>query len=112
VVFCGAFDAKGTEIKTGDGKLELVRPGEIRKFVESVDQITFSGKQALLQGQEVLYVTERAVFRLSGQGLELTETAPGVDLQKDVIEQMDFKPLMPTPPTVMDTRIFVDGDRG
>ena len=112
VVFCGTFDAKGPRIKTGEGRLELLQPGRVRKFVETVDQITFSGKQAVLQGQEVLYVTERAVFRLKEEGFELSETAPGVDVHKDVVEQMDFKPLMPKPPTVMDPQIFMDGDHG
>ena len=107
-IFCGTFDAKGTKITTGDGRLEIVAPGNVRKFVDDVDQITFSGEQALLQGQEVLYVTERAVFRLTTEGLLLTEVAPGIDLQRDVLEQMDFTPIIPQPPAVMDTEIFTD----
>ena len=112
VVFCGTFDAKGARIETGDGKLKLLRPGGVRKFIESVDQITFSGKQALAQDQEAIYVTERAVFRLREAGLELIEIAPGIDLQKDVIDQMNFEPLMPKPPAIMDRGIFIDSSRG
>ncbi len=107
-IFCGTFDAKGTKITTGDGRLEIAAPGNVRKFVDDVDQITFSGEQALLQDQEVLYVTERAVFRLTREGLVLTEVAPGIDLQRDVLEQMDFTPIIPQPPAVMDTEIFTD----
>ena len=110
VVFCGNFDAKGAQINTGKGILEVARPGKVRKFVESVDQITFSGKQALLQGQEVLYVTERAVFRLIAEGLELIETAPGADIERDVTAQMDFKPLLSRTTKVMDRQIFCDQD--
>ncbi len=110
VVFCGNFDAKGAQINTGKGILEVARPGKVRKFVESVDQITFSGKQALLQGQEVLYVTERAVFRLIAEGLELIETAPGADIERDVTAQMDFKPLLSSSTKVMDRQIFCDQD--
>ena len=111
-IFCGTFDAKGTEYKIGDGRIDVVTPGKVRKFVEVVDQITFSGEQALLQGQEVVYVTERAVFRLTPAGLLLTEIAPGVDLKRDVIEQMDFEPVVPQPPGVMDTKIFSDSNHG
>ena len=111
-VFCGTFDAKGTKVATGDGRLEVAAPGKVRKFVDDVDQITFSGEQALLQGQEVLYVTERAVFQLTGEGLLLTEIAPGVDLGRDVVEQMDFEPLITQPPAVMDAHIFTDMSHG
>lgn len=97
VVFVGTFDAKGTKIDSGNGSLAIKAHGEIRKFVDSVDQITFSGSQAIRQGQEILYVTERAVFRLTGQGLELVEIAPGVDCDKDIVERMDFKPLINSP---------------
>ena len=110
VVFCGTFDAKGAQINTGQGTLEVERPGKVRKFVKVVDQITFSGKQALIQGQEVVYVTERAVFRLISEGLELIETATGVDIERDVTAQMDFKPLLSSATKVMDPKIFMDED--
>ena len=92
VVFCGTFDAKGTELAIGDGRLSIVKPGAIRKLVEKVDQITFSGAEALKQGQEVVYVTERATFRLTAAGIELIEIAPGVELQRDILDQMGFVP--------------------
>lgn len=101
VVFCGTFDAKGAEVATGDGRLRVVRAGAVRKLVKSVDQITFSGAQALARGREVIYVTERAVFRLTAAGLVLQEIAPGIDLRRDVLERMDFAPLLPAEPALM-----------
>ncbi len=101
MVFCGTFDTKGAEIATGDGRLAIRRHGEVRKLVRAVEQITFSGKVALARGQEVITVTERAVFRLTREGVALTEVAPGVELRRDVLERMDFTPLMPSAPKVM-----------
>lgn len=106
MVFCGTFDTKGTGIETGDGNLRITRQGEIRKFVRSVQQITFSGTEALRSGQEILYVTERAVFHLTPQGMVLTEVAPGIDIRRDVLERMDFKPLVPADPAIMPARHF------
>ena len=80
--------------------------GSTRKFVQAVEHRTFSGQVAVQRGQRVLYVTERCVFRLCAQGLELIEIAPGVDLQRDVLDCMDFVPVMQAPPTLMDARIF------
>jgi len=106
VVFCGTFDTKGTEIVTGDGTLKIKRQGEVRKLVRTVEQITFSGSVAVKRGQQVLYVTERAVFRLTPQGMALIEIAPGVDLRRDVLERMDFKPLLPSDPKIMSASFF------
>lgn len=106
VVFCGTFDAKGARILSGDGALAIEKPGAIRKFVRSVDQITFSGPQAISQGQEILYVTERAVFRLCPEGLELTEIAPGADLQRDVLGEMQFAPIVDRQPALMNSAHF------
>jgi acyl CoA:acetate/3-ketoacid CoA transferase len=94
VVFCGTFAAKGVQLATGDGTLRVMRQGEVRKLVQSVEQVTFSGPQALRRGQAVLYLTERASFRLTPEGVELFEIAPGVDLQRDVLDQMAFRPQM------------------
>jgi len=80
--------------------------GTTRKFVQQVEHRTFSGAVARAHGQTVLYVTERCVFRLGAQGLELIEIAPGLDLQRDILAQMDFAPLMPAPPALMDARLF------
>jgi acyl CoA:acetate/3-ketoacid CoA transferase len=101
VVFCGTFDAKGTELGFGDGRLRILRNGDVAKLVADVEQITFSGREALKRGQDVVYVTERAVFRLTPEGVALTEVAPGVDLRRDVIERMGFAPTMPRTPALM-----------
>jgi acyl CoA:acetate/3-ketoacid CoA transferase len=101
VVFCGTFETKGARIETGDGKVRIREHGQIRKLVDKVEQITFSGPQALRSGQQVLYVTERGVFRLTPEGVALTEIAPGADLRRDLLERMDFAPLMAGAPAVM-----------
>lgn len=108
VVFCGTFDTKGVNIRSGNGRLEVVEPGAIRKFVREVDQITFSGPQAISQGQEILYVTERAVFRLCPEGIELIEIAPGADLTKDVLNDMQFAPIVNGQPAPMNPAHFTD----
>jgi len=111
VVFCGTFDTKGTQITTGDGRLRIDRHGNVVKLVRRVDQITFSGPQALRQGQEIVYVTERAVFRLTREGVALTEIAPGVDLTRDVLERMAFRPVMLGTPATMPAAQFEEQDR-
>ncbi len=90
VVFCGTFTAGGLAVVTGDGRLRIEREGRHAKFVAEVEQITFSGREALRRGQRVLYVTERAVFQLEPDGLRLIELAPGVDLHRDVLDQLPF----------------------
>ncbi|HWQ60768.1 MAG TPA: acyl CoA:acetate/3-ketoacid CoA transferase [Negativicutes bacterium] len=107
VVFCGAFTAGGLAVAVEDGKLRIVQEGKAKKFIKDVEQITFSGKYAVSIEQPVLYVTERAVFKLTPAGMELTEVAPGVDIQKDILDQMDFKPIMKDVKT-MDPGIFRD----
>jgi propionate CoA-transferase len=106
VVFCGSFDAKGARAAIRDGRLAIAAHGAIAKLVSAVDQITFSGPEALRRGQEVIYVTERAVFRLERDGLQLIEIAPGVDLRRDVLERMTFTPQVDKPPAVMSPSIF------
>ncbi len=112
VVFCGTFEAKGARIVAGGGRLRVERHGRIRKFVRQVAQITFSGSEALRTGQEVLYVTERAVFRLGRRGLALEEVAPGVDLRRDVLDRMDFAPLVLERPQLVATDIFAEQEGG
>ena len=75
--------------------IRIISDGDISKFVSDVSQITFSGQRALKNGQKVLYVTERCVFQLTERGLMIIEIAPGVDLEKDIIQKSDFKLLMP-----------------
>ncbi len=108
VVFVGTFTAGDLEVAVEDGCLRILRDGGAKKFVHAVEHRTFSGAQALKWGREVVYVTERCVFRLTAEGLELSEIAPGVDLQRDILERMDFVPVMPRPPRLMDARIFSD----
>jgi len=108
VVFVGTFTAGNLEIAIHAGKLSIVSDGRSQKFVEQVEHRTFSGPQARLRGTPVLYVTERCVFRLGPDGLELTEIAPGIDLERDILAKMAFRPLIPTEPTLMDARIFAD----
>ncbi|NDY91247.1 acyl CoA:acetate/3-ketoacid CoA transferase [Ideonella livida] len=92
VVFCGTFAAKGVQLATGDGQMRVLRQGAVNKLVQQVDQVTFSGPQSLERGQTALYLTERGSFRLTREGLELFEIAPGIDLQRDILDQMDFAP--------------------
>ncbi len=106
VVFCGTFDAKGAKLKIGAGRLEVVSQGALKKFVREVDQITFSGAEALKRGQEVLYVTERAVFLLTERGPTLIEIAPGADLDRDVLAGMAFAPALAEPLALMPAASF------
>ena len=112
VVFVGTFTAGALQVAVEGGRLQVVQEGEARKFVDAVEHRTFSGPQAVKWQQEVLYVTERCVFRLCAEGLELIEIAPGVDLQRDILEHMDFVPVMRRPPALMDARIFDDAPMG
>lgn len=112
VVFAGTFSAGGLEVRAGGGKLEIVREGRAFKFGAKVQQVTFAGARAAANGQRVLYVTERCVFELSPRGLVLAEVAPGVDLERDILQRMGFLPLMPEPPRPMDERLFADGPFG
>jgi propionate CoA-transferase len=112
VIFCGAFTAQGLKVTTENGQLKILQEGKQKKFLKHVEQITYSGKYAWQKQQSVLYVTERAVFTLDDQGLLLIEIAPGIDLDKDVIAQMDFRPRISNILKVMDQRIFVAGMLG
>lgn len=94
VVFCGTFDAQGTRLAVVDGSLRVVEPGRVRKFVGQVERITFPARYAIRTGQEVLYITERAVFRLIEGGLQLIEVAPGIEIERDILPFMDFRPVI------------------
>ncbi|MCU0687268.1 MAG: acyl CoA:acetate/3-ketoacid CoA transferase [Polyangiaceae bacterium] len=107
LVFLGTFTGDGLEVAIGGGALRILREGRRRKFVPAVEQITFSGAYAAQKRQDVLYVTERCVFRLTPEGLELSEIAPGIDLEDDVLALMGFRPrLPPGGPALMDERAF------
>jgi propionate CoA-transferase len=105
LIFCGTFTAGKLEMEITGGKLSILREGESRKFVHQVEHRTFSGKYAMQRGQPVLYVTERCVFKLVEEGLELVEVAPGIDIEKDILAHMDFAPIMRNP-KMMDARLF------
>ena len=108
IVFCGTFTAGGLKEKVENGELIILEEGREKKFVKKVEQITFSAKYANETGQEVLYITERCVFRLTKEGLMLIEIAPGVDLERDILGNMDFIPIIPEKLEIMDERIFRD----
>lgn len=111
VIYCGTFTAGGLKESVRDGKLIIDQEGHNHKFLKQVEQITFSGDYANSVGQPVLYVTERAVFKLTPEGMELIEIAPGIDLEKDVLAHMEFKPVMKDV-KLMDRRIFEDKPMG
>lgn len=104
VVFCGTLTV-GAKIAVKDGKIKILEKGKIKKFVKEVEQITFSGEYAKKSGQEIIYVTESAVFKLTEKGLELIEYAPGLDIDNDIVSQMEFEPII-RDPKEMDPRIF------
>ncbi len=108
LVFAGTFTAGGLQISIEEGRLRIVSEGRSKKFIRQVEQVTFSGEHAAKLKQPVLYVTERCVFRRVAEGMALVEIAPGVDLKRDVLAQMDFEPIVDKPGT-MDARIFQSG---
>jgi acyl CoA:acetate/3-ketoacid CoA transferase len=100
VVFCGTFDAQGSKLHWDGSRLHVLQPGKVRKFVQKVERITFAANYARRSGQEVLYITERAVFRLAARGLELVEVAPGIDVERDLLPHMEFQPVLANPGTM------------
>ncbi len=111
-IFCGTFTAGGLKTQVVDGELVILQEGRVAKFVDQVQHITFSGHQARAQQQTVLYVTERAVFRLTDAGLELLEVAPGIDIKTDVLDRMGFQPAISSALTIMDASIFANAPMG
>jgi propionate CoA-transferase len=106
-VFLGTFTAGGLETAFADGQLRIVTEGKARKFTRQVEHVTFSGRYAQQMGKRVLYLTERAVFRLTAAGLELIEIAPGIDLERDILANMDFKPAISPELRLMPVSCFV-----
>jgi len=94
LVFAGTFTAGGLDIEVRDGRLLILKEGRSKKFHAAVEQISFSGRRASLLGQPVLYVTERCVFELGVHGLKLIEVAPGIDIERDIVDHMAFRPLI------------------
>ncbi|MBI1206232.1 MAG: acyl CoA:acetate/3-ketoacid CoA transferase [Azospirillum sp.] len=111
VVFVGTFAAVGLKIAVSAGRLVIEHEGRSRKFIKQVEHVTFSGAFAAERGREVLYVTERCVFKLVPGGLELIEVAPGIDVDRDVLAHMAFKPFL-RDVRLMDRRIFEPGAIG
>ncbi len=112
VVFVGTFTAGDLRVAVADGKLFLHNDNGPRKFVREVEHRTFSGPYSVARGQDVLYVTERCVFRLVSEGLELIEVAPGIDLERDVLAKMDFAPVIRGTPQLMEAAIFDESPMG
>ena len=106
VVFVGTFTADGLKIAVDDGRLRILQEGTVHKFVPQVEQVTFSGHYAARKKQPVLYITERCVFELTEAGMLLTEIAPGIDLERDILAQMDFRPLISPSLKMMNPAIF------
>lgn len=106
VVFCGTFTAGGLKTTIADNQLYIDNEGHQKKFVKEVSQVTFSGKLAQKNKQNVYYVTERAIFKLVDGGMLLTAIAPGIDLDKEILEQMDFEPLIDEDLKVIDSKYF------
>ncbi len=112
VVYVGTFTCGKLALEVRGGHLVIRSEGRAKKFVREVEHRTFSGRYAWKRRQPVLYITERAVFRLCAEGIELTEIAPGMDLERDVLAQMEFRPVMSNPPRLMESAIFQEGKMG
>ncbi|MFS0575168.1 acyl CoA:acetate/3-ketoacid CoA transferase [Sporosarcina sp. 179-K 3D1 HS] len=112
VIFSGTLTAGGLQTKIVDGSVEVHQEGRFQKFVPQVEEITFNGIEAMKQGKEVLYITERAVFELTPEGLDLIEIAPGVDIEKDILSQMGFQPRVSPNLKTMDLRLFLEEPMG
>lgn len=106
IVYLGTFTAGRPRVAAATGGPGIICTGPVRKFFERIQHMTFSGAHALAHAHEVLYITERCVFRLAADGLELVEIAPGIDVERDILALMDFRPIIRNDPVPMDERIF------
>ena len=107
IIFAGQFTAGKSDIKIENGSVKITKDGDTVKFVQSLYKVLFRSDIALRNGKRVIYVTERAVFELTSKGLALKEIAPGIDIDRDVIDKMAFKPHIQGDVSMMDRRIFV-----
>ena len=110
--FLGTFTAGGLDVSIGDGEMHILKEGRYKKFINEVSHLTWSADHAREIQQPVLYITERAVFELRQDGIMLTEIAPGVDLEKDVLSLIPFRPLIAEDLKLMDAWIFRDEPMG
>lgn len=106
VIFAGTFTAGGLEIVFRDGMLKIEQEGKINKFVDRVEHVTFSGNYAREKNQTVMYITERAVFELTADGLKLIEIAPGIDVERDILSHMAFRPEISDALRIMPSSVF------
>ena len=111
IVFSGMFNA-GAKMSVVDGNIVIEKEGKLKKLVNEVDHVTFSGPRAVMQGQDITYVTERCVLRLTDKGLVLTEIAPGIDLQTAILDQCEFPLLIAADLKIMDAALFIDAPFG
>jgi propionate CoA-transferase len=112
VIFCGTLTGGGLEVDVGNNRCSIVREGRYRKFVRTVDQVTYAASRGAATGQTIMYVTERAVFRYLAGQLELVEVAPGIDPERDVLAQLEFQPRVAPDLREMDRGLFVQGQAG
>lgn len=112
VVFSGTFTAGGLRVRCDGGRLTILEEGRSRKFVERVEQICYNGAFARAERRDALFVTERAVFRVGPQGLELVEVAPGVDVERNIMANMAFRPAVASDLRAMDSRLFSPAPMG
>jgi propionate CoA-transferase len=106
IMFCGTLTSGKLDVAIEQGKVNILNEGKHKKFIPEVEQLTFNAKVALKNKQEVLYLTERAVFRLEDQGITLIEYAPGVDIERDILSHIDFKVNISPNLREMDADIF------
>jgi propionate CoA-transferase len=112
VTYTGTMTSGGLEVEVGDGRLRIVREGRLHKFVAAVQMVCASGARAVENGQEITFVTERAVFRQTPAGIVLTEVAPGIDVRTEVLDVADFPIAVSADLRVMDERLFRDEPMG
>ena len=105
IVFSGMFNA-GAKLDISTGRLVIEKEGKLKKLVNAVEHVTFSGSRAVEQGQDITYVTERAVMKLTPEGIVLTEIAPGVDLQSHILDQSEFPLIIAPDLKTMDAALF------
>lgn len=110
--FCGTFTSGGLKVEIENEEIKILQEGKNKKFIKNVEQITYSGSYARKTGQKALYITERAVFDLVDEGMRLIEIAPGIDLNKDILQQMEFRPIIPSEIKIMDRKLYLKDQMG